>query len=58
LLSRFWIALVPATSAAVLAGLLGHRNGIPRRPAAIVAGWAACSPQPGRSPAAPDWVPR
>jgi uncharacterized protein with PQ loop repeat len=43
-LSRFWTALVPATSAAVLAGLLagvlGRRHGIPRRPAAIVAGWA------------------
>jgi uncharacterized protein with PQ loop repeat len=42
-LSRLWTALVPATSATVLAGvlavLLGRRAGIPRRPAAIAAGW-------------------
>jgi uncharacterized protein with PQ loop repeat len=44
-LSGLWTALVPATSATVLAGvlavLLARRNGIPRRPAAIAAGWAA-----------------
>jgi uncharacterized protein with PQ loop repeat len=43
-LSRFWTALVPATSATVLAGtlavLLGRRGGVPRRPAAVTAGWA------------------
>lgn len=44
-LSRLWTALVPATSATVLAGvlavLLGRRGGIPRRAAAITVGWAA-----------------
>jgi uncharacterized protein with PQ loop repeat len=44
-LSRLWTGLVPAISATVLAGvlavLLGRRAGIPRRPAAIAAGWAA-----------------
>jgi uncharacterized protein with PQ loop repeat len=44
-LSRFWTALVPATSATVLAGalaaLLGRRGGVPRRPAAVTAGWGA-----------------
>ncbi|MES9543418.1 MULTISPECIES: hypothetical protein [unclassified Actinomadura] len=44
-LSEFWTALVPAVSATVLAGalalLLGRRNGVPRRPAAIVAAWTA-----------------
>jgi uncharacterized protein with PQ loop repeat len=44
-LSRFWTALVPATSATVLAGalaaVLGHRGGVPRRPAGVTAGWAA-----------------
>jgi uncharacterized protein with PQ loop repeat len=43
-LSHFWTALVPATSATVLAGalavLLGGRSGVPRRPAAVTAGWA------------------
>jgi uncharacterized protein with PQ loop repeat len=42
---RFWTALVPAISATVLAGvlavLLGHRAGIPGRPAAVTAGWGA-----------------
>jgi uncharacterized protein with PQ loop repeat len=44
-LSRLWTALVPAISASVFAGILavmlGRRAGIPRRPAAIAAGWAA-----------------
>ena len=44
-LSRLWTALVPAISATVFAGILavmlGRRAGIPRRPAAIAAGWAA-----------------
>jgi uncharacterized protein with PQ loop repeat len=44
-LSRLWTALVPATSATVLAGalaaLLGRRRGIPRRAAALIAAWAA-----------------
>jgi uncharacterized protein with PQ loop repeat len=44
-LSQFWTALVPATSATVLAGalavLIGSRGGIPHRLAAITAGWAA-----------------
>jgi len=44
-LSRFWTALVPATSSTVLAGalavLLGRRGGVPRRPAAATAGWGA-----------------
>ncbi|WP_141580925.1 hypothetical protein [Actinomadura sp. WMMA1423] len=44
-LSRFWTALVPAVSATVLAGvlalLLGRRDGVPRRPAALAAAWAA-----------------
>jgi len=44
-LSRFWTALVPATSATVLAGalavLLARRRGVPFRPAAVTAGWAA-----------------
>ena len=44
-LSRFWTALVPATSATVLAGalavLLGRRGGVPRRPAAVTACWGA-----------------
>lgn len=43
-LSRLWTALVPAISATVFAGILavmlGRRAGIPRRPAAIAAGWA------------------
>jgi uncharacterized protein with PQ loop repeat len=43
-LSRFWTALVPAISAAVLAGtlavLLGHRGGVAHRSAAVTAGWA------------------
>jgi uncharacterized protein with PQ loop repeat len=42
-LSRFWTALVPATSATVLAGvlavLLARRGGIPRSPAMLSAGW-------------------
>ncbi len=43
-LSRFWSALVPATSATVLAGALAvllGRAGVGRRPAAVVAGWVA-----------------
>ena len=44
-LSRFWTALVPATSACVLAGALavrlGRRDGVPLRPAALTAGWSA-----------------
>ena len=44
-LSRLWTALVPAICATVLAGtlaiLLGRRDGILRRPAAITASWAA-----------------
>ncbi|TDD99919.1 hypothetical protein [Jiangella asiatica] len=44
-LSGFWTALVPAISAAVLAGvlaiLLSSRGGVPRRPAGVAAGWAA-----------------
>ncbi len=44
-LSRFWTALVPATSATVLAGtlavMLGRRGGVPRKPAAVTAGWGA-----------------
>jgi uncharacterized protein with PQ loop repeat len=44
-LSRFWAALVPSASVTVLAGvlavLLGVRGGVPRRPVAAAAGWAA-----------------
>lgn len=44
-LSRLWTALVPAISATVLAGalavLLARNTAIPRRPAALIAGWAA-----------------
>jgi len=44
-LSQFWTALVPATSATVLAGalavLLARRGGVPLRPAVLTAGWAA-----------------
>jgi uncharacterized protein with PQ loop repeat len=44
-LSRLWTALVPATSATVLAGLLavllGRHGGVPRRPALLAGGWAA-----------------
>jgi uncharacterized protein with PQ loop repeat len=44
-LSGFWTALVPATSATVLAGtlavLLSRRGGVPRRSAAVTAGWTA-----------------
>lgn len=44
-LSRFWTALVPATSATVLAGvlsvLLARRGGVSPWPAAVTAGWAA-----------------
>jgi uncharacterized protein with PQ loop repeat len=44
-LSRLWTALVPAICATALAGvlalLLGRRGGVPWRPAAIVAAWAA-----------------
>jgi uncharacterized protein with PQ loop repeat len=44
-LSRFWTALITATSATVLAGalavLLARRRGIPRRPALVAAGLAA-----------------
>ncbi len=44
-LSRFWTAVVPAASATVLAGalavLLGRRAGVPRRAAAVTAGWGA-----------------
>jgi uncharacterized protein with PQ loop repeat len=45
-LSGFWTALVPAVSATVLAGalavMLARRGaGVPRRPAALAAGWAA-----------------
>jgi uncharacterized protein with PQ loop repeat len=44
-LSRLWTALVPGIAATVLAGvlaiMLARRGGIPRRPAAIVAGWTA-----------------
>lgn len=42
-LSRLWTALVPAICATVLAGvlaiLLAGRGGIPRRAAALIAGW-------------------
>src|SRR5947199_3608336 len=38
-LSGFWTALVPATSATVLAGR--RRAGFPRRPAALALAWAA-----------------
>ena len=42
-LSRLWTALVPATCATALAGvlalLLARHGGIPRRPAAAVAAW-------------------
>jgi uncharacterized protein with PQ loop repeat len=44
-LSAFWTALVPATSATVLAGalavLLGRYGGVPHRPAAVTAAWGA-----------------
>lgn len=43
-LSRLWTALVPATSATVLAGALAvllGRRGVPHRSAAIAGGWAA-----------------
>jgi uncharacterized protein with PQ loop repeat len=43
-LSGFWSALVPAISATVLAGVLAvllGRGGVPRRSAAVVAGWTA-----------------
>jgi len=44
-LSGFWTALVPAISAALLAGvlavLLARRTGFPRRPAVLALAWAA-----------------
>jgi hypothetical protein len=44
-LSGFWTALVPATSATVLSGLLAivlaRRGGVPKRPMMLASAWAA-----------------